>query len=204
MAKKATLEITVSMTIDVDGAPNAYGRDDSQALDYELNAHEGDPPRPENRIVGYITRNDDGRTPLEQVASDPCPGFYISTTAFQHPTRDFHDPRRYCNAAEINYVVRAEAARRVSVKLGDFVVVHSKKNKITVYGIVGDTGNSKGSEGSLALAKSLGYNFKDGKKMSIEEADVVVRYFANSNVTFFDKQDDLKSSAQKADLDIVF
>ena len=83
MAKRASVEITASMTIDVDGAPTAYGPDDSSALDYELNAHQGGPPRKSKRIVGYLTRNDDGRTPIVQGADDPFPGFYISTTGYK-------------------------------------------------------------------------------------------------------------------------
>jgi hypothetical protein len=204
MPKAATLEITVSMTIDVDGAPNAYGPDDSKALDYELNAHEGDPPTKQDPIVGYITRNNDGRTPVAQGPNDPYPGFYISTTAFQNSARQMTDPRRYCNAAKINYVVRAESAHRRNVRVGDFVVVHSINNHVMVYGVVGDTGNSNGSEGSLALAQALGYKFKDGKSQSIEGKDVVVRYFASSNTQFFDDQADLDSAARAVDLDIVF
>jgi hypothetical protein len=204
MSKHATLEITVSMTIDVDGAPNAYGPNDAAALDFELNAHEGSPPKEVNPVVGYITKNDDGHTPVPQGPRDPCPGFYISTSAFQHPTRDILDPRKYCNAAEINYVVRAAAAQRKGVAKGDFVVVHSKKHNTTVFGVVGDTGNSSGAEGSLALAQRLGYPFKDGKRNSIEDSDIIVRYFAGSNHAFFDTQADLDKAAAAADLDTVF
>ncbi|HWY52654.1 MAG TPA: hypothetical protein VNW72_14350 [Chthoniobacterales bacterium] len=204
MPKQATLEITVPMTVDVDGAPNAYGPDDSKALDYELNAHEGDPPRKTNPIVGYLTRNDDGRTPILQGPDDPYPGFYISTSAFQHPTRDRLDPRKYCNAAKINYVVRASAAHNLGVRVGDFVVVHSKKYDKTVYGVVGDTGNSKGSEGSLSLVQGLGYPFKDGKNDSVDDPDIVIRYFANTNNQFFDTQEDLNAAAETADLDDQF
>jgi hypothetical protein len=51
MPKTKTLEITVPMAIDVDGAPNAYARNNAEALDLELNAHVGG--RPDGKIVGY-------------------------------------------------------------------------------------------------------------------------------------------------------
>jgi len=192
------------MTIDVDGAPNAYGPDDSQALDFELNAHTGDPPKKTNPVVGYITKNDDGHTPVIQGSNDPYPGFFISTSAFQHPTRDRIDPRKYCNAAKINYVVRGRAAYDKGVRVGDFVVVHSKRHNKTAFGVVGDTGNSKGSEGSLALAQNLGYPFKNGKNDSIDDPDIVIRYFANTNSQFFDTQEDLDAAAEAANLDNYF
>ena len=65
MPKKRTVEIVVPMTIDVDGAPNSYGPNNALALDYELNAHVG--AKPSGKIVGYLTKNDDGRTPIVRV-----------------------------------------------------------------------------------------------------------------------------------------
>ena len=38
MPRKSSAEIVVPMMVDVDGAANAYGPNDSTALDYELNA----------------------------------------------------------------------------------------------------------------------------------------------------------------------
>jgi len=204
MPRQTTLEITVPMTIDVDGAPNAYCRHNADALDFELNAHEG--ATKDGAIVGYLTKNDDGRTPIVQGedVDGPAKGCFISTTAFQHPTRDRLDTRKYCNAAEINYVVRAKAAHDKGVRVGDFVVVNSKKHNKTVFGVVGDTGNSKGSEGSLALAQNLGYPFKDGKNDTVDTPDIVIRYFANTNSQFFDSQEELDAAAKEADLDTKF
>lgn len=122
--KKADIEIVVPMTVDVDGAPTAYGPDNSRALDYEIHAHEG--ARTSGAIVGY--RTDKNNQPIIQKAGDPAPGFYISETAYtdiNNPNKN--DPRRYVNAAEINYTVLAASAKLKGVAQGDFCVVHSVK-----------------------------------------------------------------------------
>jgi hypothetical protein len=207
MAKKASAEITVSMTIDVDGAPNAYGPDDSKALDNEINAHEGSPPRKSNPIVGYLTKNDDGRTPVVQGRGDPCPGFYISTTSYSDKSNsNATDPRRYVNAAEINYTLHARAARQAGVALGDFCVAHSLRTRRTVYAIVGDGGNNSGAEGSLALLQRLGYNVTSGKTGGEDKQNIVVRYFAGSNPQkkFFFYQKEVDAAADKLNLDTDF
>ncbi len=207
MAKEASAEITVSMTIDVDGAPNAYGPDDNKALDNELNAHEGSPPRKSNPIVGYLTKNDDGRTPIVQGRTDPFPGFYISTTSYSDKNNSkATDPRRYVNAAEINYTLHARAARQAGVALGDFCVVHSLRTRRTVYAIVGDGGNNSGAEGSLALLQRLGYSVTSGKSGGEDKQNIVVRYFAGSNPQkkFFFYQKELDAAADKLNLDTDF
>lgn len=184
-------------------APNAYGPPGKDALDFELNAHVG--AKASGRIVGYLTEDDDGRTPVVQGPLDPCPGYYVSTTAYSdraNPRRT--DPRRYVNAAEINYVVRARVACNAGVRLGDFCVVHSLRTRFTVYAIVGDSGNSKGAEGSLALLQRLGYPAKNGKAGGVDEPEIVVRYFASSNpeARFFFNQSELETAAREPSLDL--
>ncbi len=205
MSKKATATITVPMTIDVDGAPNAYGPDDSKALDYELNAHVG--AKKTGKIVGYRTKNNDGRTPIPQGATDPYPGFYIAETAYgDAANNNGNDPRRYVNAAEINYTLHATAAKNTGVNLGDFCVVHSLSTRRTVFAIVGDSGHSSGAEGSLALLQRLGYPAKNGKSGGVDKSEIVVRYFANTNPNkrFFFTQAELDSAATSQDLDTDF
>ena len=205
MSKKASAEIIVPMAIDVDGAPNSYGPNDALALDYELNAHVG--AKPSGKIVGYLTRDDDGRTPIAQGPRDPYPGFYISTTGYEDKNNSRReDPRRYVNAAEINYTLLATVAKDAGVRCGDFCVVHSLRTRFTVYAIVGDTGNSRGAEGSLALLQRLGYNVKDGKSGGEDAAKIVVRYFAGTNLErlFFFLQSELETHARSLDLDTDF
>ena len=205
MSKKATTTITVPMTVDVDGAPNAYGPDNSKALDFELNAHAG--AVKSGRIVGYRTKNDDGRTPVVQGPTDPCPGFFVAETSYADvKNSNPDDPRRYVNAAEINYTLHATAAKSAGVKLGDFCVVHCLRTRHTVYAIVGDSGHSSGAEGSLALLQRLGYPFKSGKFESVDKKEIVVRYFAGTNPgkRFFFTQAELDTAALALDLDTDF
>jgi hypothetical protein len=207
MAKKKSAEIIVPMAIDVDGAPNAYGPNDREALDFELNAHVG--AKKSGKIVGYLTENDDGETPVVQKKElgDPFPSFFISTTAYADKNNSRReDPRRYVNAAEINYALWAKAARNAGVKKGDFSVAHSLRTRQTVYAIVGDSGNNSGAEGSLALLQRLGYDVKNGKAGGEDEKKIVVRYFANTNPdeTFFFNQADLEAAAIALDLDTDF
>src|SRR5271166_5148887 len=107
------LEILVGMEIDVDGAPNAYGPPGKPALDFELNAHVG--AKSSGAVVGYIMVRDPNNSgklvPAIQKDGDPCPGYFISTTAFQDPNnKNQVDPKRYVNASKINYVVRGQEA----------------------------------------------------------------------------------------------
>jgi len=164
-AAPKSVELTTSMAIDVDGAPNAYGPAGQPALDFELNAHRG--AKASGEIVGYLTKGD-GRTPEVQGPQDPFPGYYISTTAFQDKSNPNRlDPRKYVDASKINYVVLGNFAAQNNAKLGDFVAVHSKK-----------TG---GAEGSLALLNGLGYPFHNGKAGGVEKKEIVIRYFPGSN-----------------------
>jgi hypothetical protein len=203
MSKKADKEIVVPMTVDVDGAPNSYGPDDKKALDNELNAHVG--AKKSGAIVGFLI--DKNGKPIIQGPGDPFPGFFISKTAYTDvKNKKETDPRRYVNAAEINYTVLATSAKKKGVETGDFCVVHAIKKKKTAFAIVGDTGHSSGAEGSLALLQRLGFKVKSGKSTEEDITDIVVRYFAGSNPSkqFFFKQTDLDAAAKKLDLDTDF
>ena len=202
LIRKTDMEIVVPMTVDVDGAPCSYGPDNKKALDLELNAHVG--AKKSGAIVGYLV--DKQGKPIVQGISDPAPGFYISTTGYVDvKNNNRNDPRRYVNAAEINYTLLAKSARQKGVETGDFCVVHSVRNNTTVFAIVGDTGHSSGGEGSLALLQRLGYPVKDGKSAP-NISGIVVRYFAKSNSSrqFFFHQSDLDAAARALNLDTDF
>jgi hypothetical protein len=192
------------MFVDVDGAPNAYGPPGKPALDFEKNAHRG--AKLSGKIVGYLTERDQ-RTPVLQGSHDPCPGYYVSTTDFRDDSiNDDRNPRKYLDATKIRYVVLGSFGKRHGVKMGDFAVVHSIRTHRTVYAIVGDSGNPSGFEGSLALLQALGYPFKDGKDDAVEEHEIVIRYFPNSNPnhTFFHTQTEIDQAAEALHLDRKF
>ena len=65
-----------------------------------------------------------------------------------------------------------------------------------------DSGNESGAEGSLALVQALGYKIKDGKEDSVDDREIVIRYFPKSNPEkrFFKTQGELDAAARKLGL----
>lgn len=181
LPKSAPFELlTRRMDVDVDGAPNAYGPPGSKALDSLDHAHyrgwkDAD-------IVGYLTEDDHPHVPVVQGPQDPFPGLYISQTAFTDPARKRDaDVSRYVDATRISYVVLGDEAHAKGARLGDFVAVYSRVTHRSVFGIVGDSGNPSGDEGSLHLLQMLGYPFRDGKHDAVDGPEIVIRYYPHSN-----------------------
>ena len=134
------------MTIDADGAPNAYNPDDT-GLDALANA--GDPAH-----WNGIATDRDGN-PLIQQESDPFPGYYISCTSLSDKTKESTDPTVYVDASKIPYVaLPQEVADRGEARLGDFAVVMNLRNGKSSFAIYADIGTL--GEGSVALADALG------------------------------------------------
>ncbi len=134
------------MTIDADGAPNAYHPDDI-GLDELANA--GLP----SHWNGIIT--DRHGNPLVQQEGDPFPGYYISCTSLADKTKEFSDPTRYVDATRIPYVALPEAiAESGGAQLGDFAFVVNLRNSKSSFAIYADIGTL--GEGSVALAETLG------------------------------------------------
>ena len=200
---RTAFEVRVKMDVDVDGAPNAYGPRDKKTLDTLDHAFAPAVPGQPRVIVGYMTEYDGG-PPTIQGKDDPYPGYYVSQTDFAdiHNPR-MEDPHRYLDATKINYVVIGDTGKHAGVKMGDFVVAYSCRTGKSAYAIVGDSGNPSGAEGSLALVRALGYtNLVNGIDDSVNDPEVIVRYFPNSNPThqFFKTQPDLDTAAQKLGL----
>jgi hypothetical protein len=134
------------MTIDADGAPNAYNPEDT-GLDELANA--GAPAH----WSGIITDGDG--SPLIQQEQDPFPGYYISCTSLSDQTKKFTDPTGYVDASKVPYVVLPQdVGDRGGVRLGDFAVVMNLRNGKSSFAIYGDIGTL--GEGSIALADALG------------------------------------------------
>lgn len=134
------------MTIDADGAPNAYNPDNT-GLDDLSNA--GEPGHWDG-----IVADRDGN-PFVQGPNDPFPGFYVSQTALVDWSKERTDPARYVDASKIPYIVLpGELSRQFGARLGDFAIVMNLRNGSYADAIFGDIGTL--GEGSVALANKLG------------------------------------------------
>jgi len=137
---------TAGMTIDADGAPNAYHPDDT-GIDELANAGSS------GHWNGIIT--DRHGNPVVQQEGDPFPGYYISCTSLADKTKEFNDPSRYVDATKIPYVaLPEEIAELGGVQLGDFAFVINLRNGKSSFAIYADIGAV--GEGSVALAEKLG------------------------------------------------
>jgi Fungal chitosanase of glycosyl hydrolase group 75 len=134
------------MTIDADGAPNAYSPANT-GLDDLSNAGE---PGHWDGIVA-----DRGGEPFIQGPADPFPGFYVSQTALVDWSKPRTDPARYVDASKIPYIVLpGDLSRQFGAHLGDFAVVVNQRRQKSAFAIFADIGTL--GEGSIALADELG------------------------------------------------
>jgi len=168
------LFFVAGMKIDADGSPRAYHpRGSPPGLDDLENARSKD-----GTFVGVITEH--GR-PVVQSARDPAPGFFVSPTSLQDPSRRDKDPRRYVDASTIPYIVLPGLVRdKGGARLGDFATVRNRKNGRVAHAIYADGGPSgKIGEGSIALAKALGIP-SSPKTGGMDAKDVAYVVFAGS------------------------
>ena len=156
------------MTIDADGAPNAYNPDDT-GLDELANA--GTP----GHWNGIVTDRDGD--PLIQQMSDPFPGYYVSCTALSDSTKKFTDPTGYVDASKIPYVaLPQELADRAGLRLGDLAVVMNLRNSKSSFAIYADIGTL--GEGSVALAEDLG--IRSDARRGGEDNGILYLFFPGS------------------------
>jgi hypothetical protein len=134
------------MTIDADGAPNAYNPQNT-GLDDLKNA--GEPGHWEG-----LAKDKEGN-PYVQGPNDPFPGYYVSCTSLTDWDKDDSDPAKYVDASKIPFIVLPrEVVRESGTHIGDFAVVFNLRNGRSSYAIFADVGTM--GEGSVALAKRLG------------------------------------------------
>ncbi len=140
------------MTIDADGAPNAYHPQDI-GLDFLANAG-----KPGNWWALVTGNGKPNGKPIVQGPSDPFPGYYVSTTALQDRAKEKTDPQRYIDSTKIPYLVLPKAvANKLGAQLGDFGTVINDKSRRLTQAIFADIGPAgKLGEGSIALAEALG------------------------------------------------
>jgi hypothetical protein len=146
MPQSSAFYFDAGMTIDADGAPNAYNPENT-GLDDLKNAGE-----PGN--WGGLAKDKDGN-PYVQGPNDPFPGYYVSCTSLTDRDKDDSDPSKYVDAAKIPFVVLPrEVVQESGTRIGDFAVVLNLRNGRSSYAIFADVGTM--GEGSVALAKRLG------------------------------------------------
>jgi Fungal chitosanase of glycosyl hydrolase group 75 len=139
------------MMIDADGGYHAYHPDGRSGLDFLGNAGKS------GNWWALVTDTGEATgKPIIQAASDPAPGFYVSTTSLEDATKDRKDPLRYVNAEGLNFIV-LPGRLNLGAKLGDFAVVIRPATGAYDYAVYADVGPAnKIGEASIALASALG------------------------------------------------
>jgi hypothetical protein len=147
-----SLLFVTKLAVSADGAPDAY-HPKGIGSDYNRNAG-----RPGN---WWALVTDNGRRngkPIVQTASDPNPGYYVSTTALCEPAKPRTDPRRYVDARTIPYFVLPKG-HTGAAKLGDVGMVYNPKSHRLSAAIFADVGPADAiGEGSIRLANNLRIN----------------------------------------------
>jgi len=147
--ESATFFFESSLSVDADGAPNAY-HPDNIGLDDITNA--GAPGS-----WSGVAADKSGELFI-QGPGDPFPGYYVSVTDLSDRAKAANDPTRYVDASRIPYIVLPEGIEaQTGARPGDFAVVFNLQNGKRSPAIFADTGpEDRIGEGSVALAESLG------------------------------------------------
>jgi hypothetical protein len=139
------------MMIDADGAYRAYHPARGQGLDYLGNAG-----KPGNWWALVTDNGQRTGNPIIQQATDPAPGYYISTTSLQDSSKDPKDPTRYVDSESVPFLVLPSNAK-FGASLADFGFAANPSNGRSAGCVFADTGpKGKIGEGSIALATLLG------------------------------------------------
>ena len=145
---------TGEMTIDADGHPKCYGPSGTQPLDYLGNAGS-----PGNWWGVACDPNECDGDPIIQGGRDPCPGYYVSTTAYFVPGYYYSDPRCYLHSGDVPFMVIPGNVRKATVGKckGCRGKVTDNKTGKTIDCVVGDIGPSDHmGEASMAVADFFG------------------------------------------------
>ena len=144
------------LLIDADGSPRAYGPSGTDPLDDLGNAG-----YPGNWWgIATNTQEPDG-TPIIQDDKDPCPGYYVSTTAYVLPAFNYSDPRRYLDSEKVVFIVVPHSVVKATIGAckGCRARMTDLHANIYVDCVVGDIGPSDHlGEASIAAAKYFDIN----------------------------------------------
>ncbi len=138
------------MQIDADGSYHAY-KVRNLGLDFDDNGK--DPCAPNGRWIGVVT--DGSGRPIPQQVHHPAPGFLISTTSLEDPSRAVTDPLRYVDSESIPYIV-LPGGHLGRASLGDYAMVVNTETGEIVHAVAADSGpKNKVGEASIAVARAL-------------------------------------------------
>ena len=141
-------------TIDADGAPRAYGPNNSGLDDL------GNAGRPGNWWALATTAAGCGPsgTPVLQANDDPAPGFYVSKTTMENTAFSCRKQRRYVNSDAISYVALPRAVATIVGNQGKLTVVQRGAFG-PAFAVHADQAPAFGvGEGSMELARAVGLN----------------------------------------------
>jgi hypothetical protein len=162
------------MTIDADGAPNAYHPDDRPGLDALKNA--GGDDKWWALVVGA-----DGKPVVQR--SGEFKGYFLSMTWLTSEDDRYSriDPEYWVDARKVPYVaIPYSVLRATGIVKGDLAYVINGKTKKSSVAIVADMGteNTLG-EGSIALARAVGVKSCD-PRVGGQEAGIAYVVFPRS------------------------
>ena len=152
------------LRVDADGAPRAYNPDSAKGLDRLSSAG-----RPGDWWgVATNTRDPEGDpscdasgAPVTQGPHDPAPGYYVSMTTMTDPAEtDCRRQSAYVDAGAVSYVALPKeiAAFDYRHHAGALAVVFNTRAHKLAGAVFADEAPRSGmGEGSIALAKRLGY-----------------------------------------------
>lgn len=147
------------MMIDADGAPNAYGPNNS-GIDWTANGGNPTSGKPAAWWGGPVDLHN--KAIIQQVY-DPFPGYYVSGTALANPQFPEESPYRYMDSGCIPFIV-LPGDHANGAKVGDVCFCYNEETKDNCYGVFADVGpSSKIGEASMRMAQALGVH-DDPKK----------------------------------------
>lgn len=171
--ENAVLAFESGLSIDADGSPHAYHPAPQPGLDFLANAGE-----PGNWWALVTDNGQSNGNPLIQGPGDPAPGYYISTTTLEDPSKSRGDARRYVDSETIPFVALPPKIKQF-FRLGDIGMAFNKVNQARSFFIFADIGPGNHiGEGSIKLAENLGIN--NNARHGGTDGKVVYLLFGNS------------------------
>lgn len=164
------------MTIDADGAPNAYHPEDDPGLD-SLD-HAG-----RNGNWWALVLDDHGKPIVQQ--SGKFEGYYVSMTWLSREDNRYPatDPHYWVDARTVPYIAVPKSVwEPARVERGDLAYVVNQKTGKSSVAIVADWGTEDTlGEGSIALAEALGFESSDPRTGGQDDGVVYIVFPGTAN-----------------------